>query len=112
MATWAGVQKASRPIERCQAMSQWAPAIAEVTAMTEHQMYQGTGARFTMTPLFHAGVKNKSKDKRQRAKGKSLTAIALQAKRDFESGSSDGCGSRQTDFCLLTFTLCLLICFC
>jgi hypothetical protein len=43
MATWAGVRKLSRPMERCQEMSQWMPTIAEVTAMTESQMYQGTG---------------------------------------------------------------------
>src|SRR5580698_4469074 len=42
MAMCAGVQKLSRPMERCQEISQCAPTIAEVTASTEHQMYQGT----------------------------------------------------------------------
>src|SRR5438046_3036391 len=36
---WAGVQNVSRPIERCQAMSQCDPTIAEVTAMTADQTY-------------------------------------------------------------------------
>ena len=35
------VQKASRPIERCQEMSQWPPIIAEVTAATVHQTNHG-----------------------------------------------------------------------
>src|SRR5438105_12398368 len=39
---WAGVQNVSRPIDRCQAMSQWDPTIAEVTAMTADQTYHGT----------------------------------------------------------------------
>ena len=38
---WAGVQNVSRPIDRCQAMSQWDPTIAEVTAMTADQTYHG-----------------------------------------------------------------------
>src|SRR6185436_7819733 len=42
MAMWAGVQKESRPMERCQAMSQCVPTIADVTATTAHQTYQGT----------------------------------------------------------------------
>jgi len=29
-------------MERCHEISQWAPIIADVTARTEHQMYQGT----------------------------------------------------------------------
>ena len=40
----AGVQKVSRPMERCQEISQCVPTIAEVTAMTEHQTYQGIAA--------------------------------------------------------------------
>ena len=39
---WAGVQKVSRPMERCQEMSQWMPVMAQVTAATAHQTYQGT----------------------------------------------------------------------
>jgi hypothetical protein len=39
---WAGVQNVSRPMERCQEMSHWPPIMAEVTAKTEHQTYQGT----------------------------------------------------------------------
>ena len=39
---WAGVQKLSRPMERCQEISQWMPVMAQVTAATEHQTYQGT----------------------------------------------------------------------
>ena len=39
----AGVQNVSRPIERCQAISQCVPTIAEVTAATAHQTYQGMG---------------------------------------------------------------------
>ena len=38
---WAGVQNVSRPIERCHAMSQWVPTIAEVTAITAHHTYHG-----------------------------------------------------------------------
>src|SRR6266567_7412122 len=41
MQMWAGVQKLSRPMERCQEISHWTPAMAQVTAATEHQMYQG-----------------------------------------------------------------------
>src|ERR1700685_2271347 len=41
MAIWAGVQNESRPIERCQAISQCTPIMAEVTPKTESQMYQG-----------------------------------------------------------------------
>ena len=37
----AGVQNVSRPIERCQEMSQCTPTMANVTAATEHQTYQG-----------------------------------------------------------------------
>ena len=33
MATWAGVQKVSRPIERCQEMSQYPPMMLELTAI-------------------------------------------------------------------------------
>ncbi len=38
---WAGVQNVSRPMERCQEISQWTPVMAQVTAATEHQTYQG-----------------------------------------------------------------------
>jgi hypothetical protein len=31
----------SRPIERCQEISQWVPIIALVTAATAHQTYHG-----------------------------------------------------------------------
>ena len=41
MAICAGVQNVSRPIERCHEISQWPPIMAEVTARTEHQIYQG-----------------------------------------------------------------------
>lgn len=37
----AGVQKLSRPIERCQETSQCAPIATEVTATAAHQRYQG-----------------------------------------------------------------------
>jgi hypothetical protein len=37
---WAGVQKVSRPMERCQEMSQWTPVMAQVMAATAHQTYQ------------------------------------------------------------------------
>ena len=42
MAIWAGVQKVSRPMERCQETSHAPPMEAEVTASTPHQTYQGT----------------------------------------------------------------------
>src|SRR5215472_7314157 len=42
MARCAGVQNVSRPMERCQEMSQCTPIMAEVTAPTEHQTYHGT----------------------------------------------------------------------
>ena len=42
MAMWAGVQNVSRPMERCQEISHWPPIMAEVTAKTAHQTYQGT----------------------------------------------------------------------
>src|SRR5579862_5121761 len=42
IARCAGVQNVSRPMERCQEMSHWPPIMAEVTAKTEHQTYQGT----------------------------------------------------------------------
>jgi hypothetical protein len=41
MAMWAGVQKVSRPMERCQETSQCAPMVTEVTASAAHQRYQG-----------------------------------------------------------------------
>src|SRR5271168_2724177 len=41
---WAGVQKLSRPMERCQETSHAPPIEAEVTAITPHQTYQGTDA--------------------------------------------------------------------
>src|SRR5712692_6534631 len=37
----AGVQNVSRPMERCQAMSQCIPTMADVTATTAHQTYHG-----------------------------------------------------------------------
>src|SRR5215471_3219720 len=42
MSMCAGVQKLSRPMERCQEMSQCTPVMAQVTAATAHQTYQGT----------------------------------------------------------------------
>jgi hypothetical protein len=39
---WAGVQKVSRPMERCQEMSQWIPTMAHVTAAAAHHTYHGT----------------------------------------------------------------------
>src|SRR5215469_4706125 len=42
MAMCAGVQKVSRPIERCQETSHWPPIEADVTARAPAQMYQGT----------------------------------------------------------------------
>ena len=44
MAMCAGVQKLSRPIERCQDTSHDPPMLAEVTASAPAQMYQGTEA--------------------------------------------------------------------
>src|SRR5262252_5966070 len=44
MARCAGVQNVSRPIERCQEISQCTPIMADVTAATAHQMGQGTVA--------------------------------------------------------------------
>src|ERR1700761_833632 len=41
MAMWAGVQKLSRPMERCQETSQCAPMVTEVTASAAHQRYHG-----------------------------------------------------------------------
>ncbi len=38
----AGVQKLSRPIERCQETSHAPPMVAQVTAIAPVQMYQGT----------------------------------------------------------------------
>src|SRR5580700_2188741 len=42
MATWAGVQKVSRPMDLCQEMSHWPPIIAEETPKTAHHTYHGT----------------------------------------------------------------------
>jgi len=42
---WAGVQKVSRPMERCQETSQAPPMEAEVTASAPHQTYQGAVVR-------------------------------------------------------------------
>ena len=39
---WAGVQKVSRPIERCHEMSQRMPTLALVAAMTAAHTNQGT----------------------------------------------------------------------
>ncbi len=44
MAMCAGVQKVSRPIERCQETSHAPPMEAEVTARTPAQMVQGIEA--------------------------------------------------------------------
>src|SRR5947209_6174717 len=44
IAMWAGVQNVSRPMDRCQEISQWIPTIAKVTAATEHQTYQGAAS--------------------------------------------------------------------
>ena len=44
MAMWAGVQKVSRPMVRCQETSHAPPMEAEVMATTPDQMYQGTEA--------------------------------------------------------------------
>ena len=44
MAMCAGVQKLSRPMERCQETSHDPPMLAEVTASAPAQMYQGTPA--------------------------------------------------------------------
>src|SRR5690242_2980868 len=49
MQRWAGVQKVSRPMERCQEMSQCTPAMAQVTAATEHHTYQGVVTRSSGT---------------------------------------------------------------
>jgi hypothetical protein len=42
MTMWAGVQNVSRPMERCQEMSQWTPTMEHVTAAAAHQTYHGT----------------------------------------------------------------------
>src|SRR5580704_7175806 len=42
MTIWAGVQKVSRPIERCHEMSQWIPTMEHVTAAAAHHTYHGT----------------------------------------------------------------------
>src|SRR5438309_6180156 len=44
MAACAGVQNVSRPIERCQEMSQMMPTFALVAATSVAATYQGTGA--------------------------------------------------------------------
>src|SRR5487761_2513165 len=44
MAMCAGVRNASRPIERCQEISQCTPTVADVADNTESQMYQDTEA--------------------------------------------------------------------
>ena len=41
MAMCAGVQKLSRPMERCQETSQCAPIVTEVTARAAHQRFFG-----------------------------------------------------------------------
>src|SRR5258706_15106038 len=41
---WAGVQNVSRPMERCQEISQCAPTMADVTASTEHHTNHGIAA--------------------------------------------------------------------
>jgi len=42
---WAGVQKVSRPMERCQETSQAPPMLEKVTAAAPVQIYQGMPAR-------------------------------------------------------------------
>src|ERR1700733_3110443 len=49
MAMWAGVQKVSRPMERCQETSHAPPIEAEGTASAPHQAYQGTVAACVVT---------------------------------------------------------------
>ena len=49
MAMCAGVQKLSRPMERCQETSQAPPMEDEVTARAPHHMYQGTLEVFEAT---------------------------------------------------------------
>src|ERR1700761_2614680 len=49
MAMCAGVQKVSRPMERCHETSQAPPMEEEVTAKAPHQMYQGTLEVFDAT---------------------------------------------------------------
>src|SRR5262249_17209105 len=44
MAMCAGVQNVSRPIDRCQEISQCTPTMANVTAATEHHTYHGTAS--------------------------------------------------------------------
>ena len=44
MAMCGADQKLSRPIDRCQEMSQYPPTYAEVTASAAHQRYHGTAA--------------------------------------------------------------------
>src|ERR1700733_14386293 len=46
MAMCAGVQKLSRPMERCQETSQWAPMVTEVTASAAHHRYHGMRGSF------------------------------------------------------------------
>src|SRR5271155_3401149 len=56
MAMWAGVQKESRPMERCQETSHAPPIEADVTASAPHQAYQGTVAACVVTcPTGRAG---------------------------------------------------------
>src|SRR5271163_533556 len=54
MAMCAGVQKLSRPMERCQETSHAPPITAEVTAMIPHQTYQGTAAVRHCDPVMEA----------------------------------------------------------
>src|SRR5215472_11491736 len=44
MAMWAGVQKVSRPMERCQDTSHCPPMVTDVTARAQHHRYHGTRA--------------------------------------------------------------------
>jgi hypothetical protein len=46
---WAGVQKLSRPMERCQETSHAPPIVEEVTARAPVQMYQGTREERALT---------------------------------------------------------------
>src|SRR5712691_12977375 len=49
----AGVQNESRPMERCQEMSQCTPTIAEVIANAQSQMYQGAFMEMFLLSYFY-----------------------------------------------------------
>jgi hypothetical protein len=61
MSMWAGVQKVSRPMERCQETSHVPPMEDDVTAMAPTQMYQGTvAAREPARVVVEAGAGTKA----------------------------------------------------